>query len=308
MAAITAALVKQLRDQTGAGMMDCKAALSETDGDLEGATDWLRKKGLAAAAKKAGRLTSEGLIGVRLEARRGAAVEINSETDFVARNETFQSLVRTVAELALSAGNDLDALLQLPVPGTGRSVAAEIAQAIAVIGENINLRRSALLEVDQGVIGSYVHGALAPGLGKIGVLVALRSAGDAGQLAALGKQLAMHIAAARPQAVSADRLDPSLVARERAIYAEQARASGKPDAIIDKIVDGRMRKYYEEVALLEQPFVIDSDLKVKDAIDRLAETLGSSIVVTGFVRFALGEGLAPKPSNLADEVAQLAGA
>ena len=177
-----------------------------------------------------------------------------------------------------------------------------------MIGENINLRRTALVEVDQGVIGSYVHGALGPGLGKIGVLVALRSAGDGEQLAALGKQLAMHIAAARPQAVSADRLDPGLVARERAIYAEQARASGKPDPIIDKIVDGRMRKYYEEVVLLEQPFVIDPDLRVKDAIDRLAETLGSSIVVTGFVRFALGEGLAPKPSNLADEVAQLAGA
>jgi elongation factor Ts len=308
MPAITAALVKQLRDQTGAGMMDCKAALTESEGDLEAATDWLRKKGLAAAAKKAGRLTSEGLIGVEVEARRGAVVEINSETDFVARNETFQNLVRTVAELALVAGGDLETLLQQTVPGTGRSVAEEIAQAIAVIGENINLRRSAVVEVDQGVVGAYVHGALAPGLGKIGVLVGLRSAGDAEQLAALGKQLAMHIAAARPQAVSADRLDPSLVARERAIYAEQARASGKPDNIVDKIVDGRMRKYHEEVVLLEQPFVIDPDLKVKDAIDRLAESLGSSIVVTEFVRFALGEGLAPKPSNLADEVAELTGA
>jgi elongation factor Ts len=308
MPAITAALVKQLRDQTGAGMMDCKTALTEAGGDLEGATDWLRKKGLAAAAKKAGRVTSEGLIGLRLEARRGAVVEINSETDFVARNETFQTLVRTIAELALAAGGDLDELLRQPVPGTGRSVADEIAQAVAVIGENINLRRSALVAVDQGMVGSYVHGALAPGLGKIGVLVGLRSAGDAGQLADLGKQLAMHIAAARPQAVSADRLDPSLVARERAIYAEQARTSGKPDNIVDKIVDGRMRKYHEEVVLLEQPFVIDADLKVKDAIDRLAETLGSSIVVTEFVRFALGEGLAPKPSNLADEIAELTGA
>ncbi|HEX3207816.1 MAG TPA: translation elongation factor Ts [Geminicoccaceae bacterium] len=308
MPAITAALVKQLRDQTGAGMMDCKTALTEAGGDLEGATDWLRKKGLAAAAKKAGRVTSEGLIGLRLEARRGAVVEINSETDFVARNETFQTLVRTIAELALAAGGDLDELLRQPVPGTGRSVADEIAQAVAVIGENINLRRSALVAVDQGMVGSYVHGALAPGLGKIGVLVGLRSAGDAGQLADLGKQLAMHIAAARPQAVSADRLDPSLVARERAIYAEQARTSGKPDNIVDKIVDGRMRKYHEEVVLLEQPFVIDPDLKVKDAIDRLAETLGTSIVLTEFVRFALGEGLAPKPSNLADEVAELTGA
>jgi elongation factor Ts len=308
MPAITAALVKQLRDQTGAGMMDCKAALTESEGDLEAATDWLRKKGLAAAAKKASRVTSEGLIGVQVEASRGAMVEINSETDFVARNETFQTLVRTITKLTLAAGGDLDDLLQKRVPGTGRSVADEIAQAIAVIGENINLRRSALVEVDEGVVGSYVHGALAPGLGKIGVLVGLRSAGDAGELANLGKQLAMHIAAARPQAVSADRLDPSLVARERAIYAEQARTSGKPDNIVDKIVDGRMRKYHEEVVLLEQPFVIDPDLKVKDAIDRLAETLGSSIVLTEFVRFALGEGLAPKPSNLADEVAELAGA
>jgi elongation factor Ts len=305
MPAITAALVKQLRDQTGAGMMDCKAALTESDGDPEAATDWLRKKGLAAAAKKAGRVTSEGLIGVQVETRRGAVVEINSETDFVARNETFQSLVRTVAALTLAAGGDLDKLLRQPVPGTGRSVADEVAQAVAVIGENINLRRSALVEIDQGVVGSYVHGTLSPGLGKIGVLVGLRSAGDAEQLANLGKQIAMHIAAARPQAVSADRLDPALVARERAIYAEQARTSGKPDTIVDKIVDGRMRKFHEEVVLLEQPFVIDPDLKVRDAIDRLAETLGSSIAVTDFVRFALGEGLAPKPSNLADEVAEL---
>ena len=220
-------------------MMDCKTALTETAGDLEAAIDWLRKKGLAAAAKKAGRVTSDGLIGVQVEASRGAMVEINSETDFVARTEAFQGLVRTVTGLALAAGGDLDALLQRPVPGTDRTVEAEIAQAIGVIGENINLRRSAALEVEQGVIGSYVHGALAPGLGKIGVLVGLRSAGDAAQLAALGKQIAMHIAAARPQAVSVDRLDPALVERERAIYAEQARASGKPAAIIDKIVDGR---------------------------------------------------------------------
>jgi elongation factor Ts len=308
MAEITANLVKQLRDQTGAGMMDCKTALTETGGDLEHATDWLRKKGLAAAAKKAGRLTSEGLIGLEVELRRGALVEVNSETDFVARNETFQKLVRTVAALALRAGGDLEALLRLPVPDSGRSVADEITRAISVIGENINLRRTAAVEVDEGVVGSYVHGALAPGLGKIGVLIGLHSAGDAEQLAALGKQLAMHIAAARPQAVSIDRLDPAMVERERAIYAEQARASGKPDSIIDKMVDGRMRKYHEEVVLLEQMFVIDTSLKVKDAIDRLAETLGSSIAVTGFVRFALGEGLAPKPVNLAAEVAQLAGA
>jgi elongation factor Ts len=307
MAEITAALVKRLRDQTGAGMMDCKAALSETGGDLEDATDWLRKKGLAAAAKKAGRVTSEGLIGVQVEERLGAVIEVNSETDFVARNETFQELVRAIAALAPRAGGDLERLLQLELPGTGRSVAEEITRAISVIGENITLRRVAAVEVEAGVVGSYVHGQMAPGLGKIGVVVGLHSAGDAGQLAALGKQLAMHIAAARPQAVSVDRLDPALVQRERAIYAEQARASGKPENILDKIVDGRMRKYHEEAVLLEQPFVIDTDLKVKDAVDRLAEKLGSSITITGFVRFALGEGLTPKSSNLADEVAQLAG-
>jgi elongation factor Ts len=303
MAEITAALVKRLRDQTGAGMMDCKAALRESGGDLETATDWLRKKGLAAAAKKAGRLTSEGLIGVRIEDRRGAIVEINSETDFVARNEEFQNLVRAIAGLAAAAGGDVDALLQLELPGSGRSVADEITQAISVIGENINLRRTATIDVTEGVVGSYVHGALAPGLGKIGVLVGLQSAGDREQLAALGKQLAMHIAAARPQAVSVDRLDPTVVQRERAIYADQARTSGKPDSIVDKIVDGRMRKFHEEAVLLEQPFVIDPDLKVKDAIDRLAEKLGSSVVVTDFVRFALGEGLEARSSNLADEVA-----
>jgi elongation factor Ts len=306
MAEVTAALVKQLREQTGAGMMDCKTALMESGGDLESATDWLRKKGLAAAAKKAGRLASEGLIGLKVEGRRGAVVEVNSETDFVARNQDFQQLVRAIVKLALAAGGDLDRLLQAIVP-SGRTVADEIAQTIAVIGENMSLRRVAAVEVGDGVVGSYVHSALAPGLGKIGVLVGLQSAGDPDQVGALGKQLAMHIAAAKPMAVSVDRLDPRQLERERAIYAEQARASGKPDNLIDKIVDGRMRKFYEEVVLLEQAFVIDPDLKVKAAIERVAETVGSTIVVTGFERFALGEGLAARTSNLAQEVsAQLA--
>jgi elongation factor Ts len=308
MAEISAAQVKQLRDQTGAGMMDCKAALTETGGDLEAATDWLRKKGLAAAAKKAGRVASEGLVAVQLAGRRGALVEVNSETDFVARNEDFQKLVRVIAELAPDARGDLDRLLQAKVPASGRAVADEITQTIAVIGENITLRRTAVVEVDQGVVGSYVHAALAPGLGRIGVLVGMHSAGDPEQLAALGRQIAMHVAAARPQAVTIDRLDPSLVQRERAIYADQARATGKPDNIIDKIVDGRMRKYYEEAVLLEQAFVVDPDLKVKDAIDRLAEKSGSSVAVTDFVRFALGEGLEGGGGpSLAEEVAQLAG-
>jgi elongation factor Ts len=306
MAEVTAALVKQLREQTGAGMMDCKTALIEAGGDLEVATDWLRKKGLAAAAKKAGRLASEGLIGLEVEGRRGVVVEVNSETDFVARNPDFQALVRTIATLALTTGGDLDRLLQATVPASGRSVADEITQKIAVIGENLSLRRVAAIEVE-GVVGVYVHGALAPGLGKIGVLVGLQSAGDPEQLGMLGKQLAMHIAAARPLAVSVDRLDARQLERERAIYAEQARASGKPDSIVDKIVDGRVRKFYEEVVLLEQAYVIDPDMKVKAAIERVAESIGSTITVTGFERLALGEGLAARTSNLAEEVsAQLA--
>ena len=307
MAAVTAALVKQLRDQTGAGMMDCKAALTESGGDLEAAVDWLRKKGLAAAAKKAGRVASQGLVGLEVAGPRGALVEVNSETDFVARNQDFQNLVRAIARLALETGGDLERLTAASVPGSGRSVADEIVQAIAVIGENINLRRSAVVEVGEGVVGAYVHGALAPGLGSIGVLVGLQSTGDPERLAALGKQLAMHVAAAKPEAVSIDRLDAATLERERAIYAEQARASGKPDNIIDKIVEGRVRKFYEEAVLLEQAFVIDPDLKVRAAIDRVAEEIGSSIAVTEFVRFALGEGLSGPTGNLAEEVAQLAG-
>jgi elongation factor Ts len=307
MAEVTAKLVKQLRDQTGAGMMDCKAALVEAGGNLEDATDWLRTKGLAAAAKKAGRLASEGLVGLKVDGRRGVVVEVNSETDFVARNQDFQALVGTIAELGLATGGDFDRLLQATVPASGRSVADEITQNIAVIGENMNLRRAAGLEVGDGVVGSYVHGALAPGLGKIGVLVGLQSAGDPEQLATLGKQLAMHIAAAKPLAVSVDRVDARELERERAIYAEQARASGKPESIVEKIVDGRVRKFYEEVVLLEQVYVIDTDLKVKAAIERVAEAIGSSITVTGFERFALGEGLEARSSNLAEEVsAQLA--
>jgi elongation factor Ts len=306
MAVVTAALVKQLRDQTGAGMMDCKAALTETAGDFEAAVDWLRKKGLAAAAKKAGRIAAQGLVGLEVAARRGALVEVNSETDFVARNQDFQALVRMIARLALEVGGDLGRLSRAAVPDGGRTVADELTQAIARIGENITLRRSAVVEVGEGVIGAYVHGALAPGLGTIGVLVGLQSSGDPERVLALGRQLAMHVAAARPQAVSIDRLDAATLARERAIYAEQARASGKPDNIIDKIVEGRVRKFYEEAVLLEQAFVIDPELKVQDALDRVAEELGSSITVTEFVRFALGEGIAPPGVNLAGEVAPLA--
>ncbi len=305
MAEITANLVKQLRDQTGAGMMDCKTALKETGGDLEEATDWLRKKGLAAAAKKAGRLTSEGLIGVYVEGRRGAMVEVNSETDFVARNETFQELVRAIAALALRAGGDLDALLQLQMPASGRSVADEVTHAISLVGENINLRRTAAVEVDEGVVGSYVHAALAPGLGKIGVLVGLESRADQARLAEFGKQLAMHVAATSPHALSQDRLDPALVERERAIYAEQARGSGKPEAIIEKMVEGRVRKFYEEAVLLEQPFVVDPDKRVKQALEAAAKELGAPIEIVAFARLALGEGVEKQAGDFANEVAQL---
>jgi len=308
MGQVTAALVKQLREKTGAGMMDCKKALSENDADIEAATDWLRKKGLAAAAKKAGRLASEGLIGVQVEASRGAMVEINSETDFVARNEDFQKLVRSVTEMAPEANGDGDRLQTMQIPATGRTVADEVTQAIATIGENISFRRTGAVEVDQGVIGSYVHSQLSPGLGKIGVLVGLKSAGDRAELEALGKQLAMHIAAAKPESVSVERLDPDTVSRERAIYADQARASGKPENIVEKMVDGRMRKFYEEQVLLEQVFVVDTDLKVKEAVERAAEKIGSPIEVADFLRFALGEGLETKTENLADEVAALSGA
>jgi elongation factor Ts len=291
MAAISATQVKELREKTGAGMMDCKAALQETGGDAEAAVDWLRKKGLAAAAKKAGRQTSEGLIGVKTEGRRAAMIELNSETDFVARNDEFQKLVRSITELAPAAGGDLEALLDATVPETGRTVRDEVTRNIAVIGENLTLRRTAAVEVDRGAVGSYVHAALAPGLGKIGVLVGLRSTGDPAALAELGRQLAMHVAAAAPLAVSTGGLDADTLRRERAIYADQARGTGKPEAIIEKIVDGRMRKYYEDVVLLEQAFVVNTDLRVKEAVALTAKEIGAPIEVTEFVRFQLGEGM-----------------
>ena len=292
MAEITASMVKELRSRTGLGMMECKRALEEAEGDMKKAEDLLRIRSGAKASKVSGRVAAEGAVAafVSADGKTGALVEVNCETDFVARNQEFQALVRTIAELALEVGGDLERLRSARVPGTGRTVTEEITQAIGRIGENINLRRSAAVGVGQGVVGTYVHGALAPGLGTIGVLVGLQSSGDPERLLALGRQLAMHVAAARPQAVSIDRLDAATLARERAIYAEQARASGKPDSIIDKIVEGRVRKFYEEAVLLEQAFVIDPELKVQDAIDRVAEELGSSIAVTEFVRFALGEG------------------
>lgn len=305
MSEITPALVKQLRELTGAGLMDCKRALAETKGDLEAATDWLRKKGLAAAAKKSGRVTAEGLIGLRLEGTMGALVEINSETDFVARNEVFQALVRHIAGIAPGARGDVEALKRMVISATGRTVADEITQAIAVIGENINLRRTAFLEVPEGLVAGYVHNQVAVGLGKLGVLVGLASSAPPAALAELGKQLAMHIAAANPQAVDVAALDPAVVARERAIFAEQARASGKPESIIEKMVEGRLRKFYEEAVLLEQAFVVEPDKRVKEVVEAAAKAAGAPIKVSGFVRMQLGEGIEKETTDLAAEVDKL---
>jgi elongation factor Ts len=305
---ITAQQVKDLRDATGVGMMDCKKALAETGGDMEAAIDWLRTRGLAKAAKKAGRVAAEGLIGVYVEGNRGAIVEVNSETDFVARNDQFQTLVGNVAKLALAAEGDVTVLSEMAYPGTGRSVSAEITNAIATIGENMNLRRAAGLTVSDGVVGSYVHNTVKPGLGKLGILVALQSTGNKDVLAALGKQLAMHIANTNPLSVSPDDLDPEVVARERAIYTEQAAGSGKPAEIVAKMVEGRVRKYYEEVTLLAQTFVIDGETKVADVVKAAEKDAGAPISVTGFVRFALGEGIDKGPeADFAAEVAATAG-
>ncbi len=304
---ITAAMVKQLRDSTGVGMMDCKKALAETNGDMEAAVDWLRTRGLAKAAKKADRVAAEGLVGLVTAGTKAAAVEVNSETDFVARNEQFQNIVSNIAKLALDADGDVVKLGEMPFPGTGHSVSAELTEAIAKIGENMNLRRTQTVEVSDGVVESYVHNAVTGGLGKIGILVALESTGDKAALSALGKQLAMHIAAAQPQAISPEELDQDVVARERAIILEQVKESGKPADIAEKMVDGRMRKYFEEVTLLSQVFVIDGETKVADAIKNAEKDAGAPIKLTKFVRFALGEGIEKVETDFAAEVAATAG-
>ncbi|MDB5407528.1 MAG: elongation factor Ts [Rhodospirillales bacterium] len=303
MAEITAGLVKELREKTGAGMMDCKRALGETAGDIETAIDWLRKKGLAAAAKKAGRVAAEGLVGVATGGVAGAAVEVNSETDFVARNEAFQDFVRNLAVLALTDGDDLETLKAAAYPGEQRTVAEQLTHLVATIGENMNLRRAKRLTVDDGAVVSYVHNALTSGLGKIGVLVALESTGDAARLTALGKQLAMHIAAANPQFLDIASVDAASLDRERDVLREQARASGKPDAIIDKMVEGRIRKYYEEVVLLEQIFVVDGESRIAKVVEAAAKEIGAPIAITGFLRYALGEGIEKEQADFAAEVA-----
>lgn len=288
--AITAQMVKELREKTGAGMMDCKAALQETGGDVEAAVDWLRTKGLAKAAKKSGRVAAEGLIAVAEGGDRAAMVELNSETDFVSRNDQFQALVRSVAKAALGTDGQLDSVLAAKVSGD-ETVKGAITDAIATIGENMTLRRAAALTVKQGVVASYVHAAIAPGLGKIGVIVALESSGDRAKLAALGKQVAMHIAAASPLAVDVDRLDAQTVERERAVFAEQARESGKPEAIIGKMVEGRLRKFYEEAVLVKQQFIMDTERTVESVLKDAANDLGGAVTVTDFVAFRLGEGI-----------------
>jgi len=303
MAEITASLVKELREKTGAGMMDCKKALNEVQGDLEKAVDWLRTKGLSAAAKKAGRVAAEGLVGVSANGTRGAVVEVNAETDFVGRNEQFQKFVGTVTKIVLDGAGDMAKIAATPFPGSGRDVQGELTNLIATIGENMSLRRAASLAVSDGVVVAYTHNAVAPDLGKIGVLVALESSGDKAKLQPLAKQLAMHVAAARPQSLTVADLDKAAIERERAVLAEKAGQSGKAADIIAKMVEGGLRKFHQEVVLLEQAFVIDGKTKVAKVVDEAAKQVGAPVRIAGFLRFELGEGIEKKSEDFAAEVA-----
>ena len=305
MANITAQMVKELRESTGAGMMDCKAALTETKGEMQAAQDWLRKKGLAKAAKKAGRVAAEGLIGVQVAGTKGVVVEVNSETDFVARNDLFQGLVKMIAGVALNAGTDLEKIKAAKVGSI--TVAEAIADTIAKIGENMTLRRAAALSVGKGAIGAYVHNSVVEGLGKIGVLVALESTGKADELASLGRMIAMHVAASNPQAVDAGGLDPAVVKREKDVLADKFKAQGKPANVIEKIVESGLKTFYKEVCLLEQVYVHDPDKSVAQALKDAEGKVGGAIKVTGFVRYALGEGIERQESDFAAEVAAAAG-
>jgi elongation factor Ts len=300
-------MVKDLRDKTGAGMMDCKTALTENGGDVEAAIDWLRKKGLAKAAKKSGRTAAEGLVGIANAGTAAAVVEVNSETDFVARNDQFQAIVSTVANLGLDAKGDVDKLAGLLYPDSGKTVAERLTDAVATIGENMQLRRTAYLEVGAGVVGTYVHNAVADGLGKIGVLVAIESAGDKGIVSGFARQVAMHIAAATPLAVRPEEVDASTLEREKAIFADQARQSGKPEAVIEKMVEGRIRKFYEEVTLLKQAFVVNPDQTVEAAVAAVAKEAGAPVEIKAFVRYVLGEGIEKETTDFAAEVAAAAG-
>ncbi|MBB4001471.1 MAG: translation elongation factor Ts [Aurantimonas endophytica] len=305
--AITAAMVKELREMTGAGMMDCKTALAETNGDMEAAVDWLRTKGIAKADKKSGRTAAEGLVGAASEGTRAVVVEVNSETDFVARNDAFQTLVRNVAAVAVTTDGSVEAVGSAAYPGGSKSVSDTIRDTIATIGENMSLRRSAMLTVGDGVVATYIHNQVADGLGKLGVLVAIESTGDKAALAQFGRQVAMHVAATNPLALTADEIDAATVEREKAIFVDQARQSGKPDNIIEKMVEGRLRKFYEEVVLLKQGFVINPDLTVEKALAEAEASFGAPAKITGFVRFALGEGIEKEEGDFAAEVAAAAG-
>jgi elongation factor Ts len=305
MATITAAMVKELRESTGAGMMDCKAALTETSGDMEAAQDWLRKKGLSKAAKKAGRVAAEGLIGTLTAGTKGVVVEVNSETDFVARNEQFQGLVKMIAQVALKAGADVEKINAAPVGSL--TVERAIQDAIATIGENMSLRRAALLEVGQGVVSSYVHNAVIDGAGKMGVMVALESPGKTDELASLGRQLAMHVAATNPQALDPSGLDPAIVKREKDVLADKYRQQGKPENVIEKIVESGLKTFYKEVCLLEQAFIHDSGKSVAQAVKEAEGKVGGPVKIAGFVRYALGEGIEKQESDFAAEVAAASG-
>ncbi len=304
MANITAATVKELREKTGAGMMDCKAALEASNGDVEAAIDWLRTKGLAKAAKKSGRVAAEGLVGLAVSGTKGVVVEVNSETDFVARNEAFQALVRNIAGVALAGSADAEVLKSAAYPGGGK-VEEAVANAIATIGENMTLRRGASLSVSQGVVGQYIHGSVGDGLGKIGVLVALESTGKADELAALGRMIAMHVAAANPQALDASGIDPSVLEREKAVLAEKN--AGKPANVLEKIVESGLKTYYKEVCLLEQSFIHDPSKTVAQAVKESEGRIGGPVALKGFIRFALGEGIEKQESDFAAEVAAAAG-
>ncbi len=307
MAQITAALVKELREKSGAGMMDCKKALAENDGNLEAAVDWLRAKGLASAGKKQSRVAAEGLVAAKSSTLKGTLAEVNSETDFVARNEQFQKFVADIAAVAFETGDDVEKIAAATYPGSSKTVSETLTDNIATIGENMNIRRASTVEVESGLVASYVHGAVADGMGKIAVLVGLKS--DAGEdvLAPLGKQLAMHIAAANPASLSEDDLDPEMIEREKQVQMDKARESGKPEAIIEKMIVGRMRKYLEEVVLLHQTFVIDGETKISKVIENAAKDAGAAIELVKFVRMEVGEGIEKKEEDFAAEVAAVAG-
>jgi elongation factor Ts len=302
---VSASMVKELRDQTGAGMMDCKAALSETGGNLEAAVDWLRKKGLSKAAKKAGRVAAEGLIGVAVTPTKGIVVEVNSETDFVARNDLFQGLVKMIASAALDAGSSVDKILAAKAGNT--TISEAIADTIAKVGENMTLRRAAALSVGKGAIGSYVHNSVAEGLGRIGVIVALESTGNVDELKSFGRMVAMHVASANPQAIDPSGLDPAAIEREKAVLADKAKAQGKPANVIEKIVESGLKTFYKEVCLLDQGFIFDDKKSVAQALKEAEAKAGAPIKIAGFVRFALGEGIERPSGDFGGEVAALAG-